>query len=288
MEITPWINDENRIIYIIKGIHNYVAKIFYTLPYSLEEEKEATIDSKYIRNLQNIQEIEVYKDMKDKDIVDCVYVNSFVNKSLIFFPVEDKIITIDFSNWAKNFDLKGPFSIIVTRKHKGFITLKNAIEKEKINTCQIQIYFFKIMKKILYLNRKYNFVHGDLLSQNVLISSKNYNIKLFDFDLSTIGNKISMGQTSYFDFHKIFPLSGRKGFLFDFSRLFLSILYYYSKSFFTKNTIFLNNLVDLYNIYEDCYIESYNNAKLFDDWVTENGGVDNLYENVIKFINTNT
>lgn len=293
MLIKPVLFDDARIIYEIKGQNNYIAKIFETWIPSNEEEEKSRIDNKYIRNIQNIQEIEVYKCLKDEDVVDCIYTNCHVKNTIVFLRIEKKVIALDFSNWVKDFKLIGPFTMIITKKHNGFVTLKNAIENKeivfhnRIKTPQIQYYFIKIMRKILFLNRKYNFVHGDLLVQNVLINSGN--IKLFDFDLSTVFNTVSMGQISYFDYHRIFPLSGRKGFLFDFARLFISISYYYNgksflKEFESENT-FLNNLIDILTIYEDNYIVVANNAKLFDDWVKENGGIDNLYKNVIKFIN---
>lgn len=298
--------DNCRIIYYIKGVHTYIAKIFETVPYTKEEEKNSRIDeytareelgyptpydpetgsTEYIRNLQNIQEIEVYKRMKDVDIVECVYSNNYVKNNLFFFLIENKVISIDIKNWIKKFKLTGPFSIIITKKTNGYITLGKALDDKYIsNVNQLQYYFLKIIKKVLFLNKKYNFVHGDLLTQNVLVHN-NGNIKLFDFDLSTVGNTVSMGQTSYYDFNKIFPLSNKMGFLFDFSRLFLCTLFYTGTNFFNKSNKFLHDLVDLNNIYEDNHIHRINDAKIFVDWVQWNNGTNDLYENVIKFINS--
>ena len=56
-----------------------------------------------------------------------------------------------------------------------------------------------VIKLLTYLNSKYNFVHWDLHSNNILINKKNHNrFKIFDFDMSEItynGNSTSVNNT---------------------------------------------------------------------------------------------
>lgn len=300
IEILPTkFGDDHRILYRLVGKNEYILKVYNIYHITEQEEKSSRIKGK--RNIRNVQEIEVYNDLKDKDVVEYIYGNRNINSHYLFIKIENQSIFVDFKPWATKFKLKGPFTAIVTKRHKGFVSLKFAIPK--MTWKEIRFFFIKIMRKHNHLNRIFNFVHGDLLTQNVLIRRKTNEIKLFDFDVSTIGNKVSMGQTAYINFKKIYPLTGHKGFLFDFCRLYLNILCHtYNKCIFNNKYKFLNDLVDLYRHYTKHKYDPHNDTSLFCDWIQRSGtssktgtnkdysdnqrnkDIDLLYYNVKKFI----
>lgn len=59
---------------------------------------------------------------------------------------------------------------------------------------RLETVFINIMKKILYLNKKYKFVHGDLKPDNIIINKECDDVLLIDFDLSRIGEYYSYNQ----------------------------------------------------------------------------------------------
>lgn len=261
--------DDHRLLYrLISKEKEFILKIYNTYYLTESEEKSSRVNGK--RNIRNIQEIEVYNNLKDDEIVEYVYGNRNIGSHFLFLNIEKESIFINFRSWVLEFNLQGPFTAIVTRRHKGFISLKYGISKMKYS--DICYYFIKIMQKINYLNRTRNFVHGDLLTQNVLIRRKTGEIKLFDFDVSTIDDKVSLGQIAYGNFQKIYPLQGHKGFLFDFCRLYLAILCHTNGyCIFRKKYKVINDLVYLFETYNNKNIDPHNDTRLFCEWIQRQG-----------------
>ena len=284
IKITQLDDDENRILYTLKGKLEYIAKIIEMPLITNEEEAETRLKKNLNRQYGNIQEIIVYEHLKkEPNVVKHVFSQKKITFTYIIFNIEDEFIYIDFRHWVKEYNLNGPYSIVITIKYPGFITLRDHI-KDKKSKQIFQYYFIKIMKEVQILNNKYNFVHGDLLDQNILVH-KDGRIKLFDFDLSSISNNFSINQIFYINYNVIYPLSGKLGFLFDFARLYICLLFFYDfKCIFDNKYKIINDLTILGNIYDDLYIDSSNNVKYLYEWIKWNDGVDNLYINVINFL----
>ena len=198
------------------------------------------------------------------------------NDSLHFdFTLNDKNFNINFLEWEKkmkntwifNYKLlpkhKFNYRFIITKKYSGYKSFLHTIPN--INTTNSTIMFTKILSTIYQANKEHKFVHADLHPGNVMVNSNN-DIKLFDFDFSTIGEKSSLSQLNYNNNrHQIslYPLTGKIGFLFDFYRLLSSgIINYLS---IEQNSI-LDYLTEVTNYKK----YKFNNPIYFYIWINRN------------------
>ena len=283
--------DNQRAIYLVKYKGNsltnepkrkYYAKVFSNIPMNASDYPIITRDDGYKKNSQNLQEIETYYNLRhDPDVIKAVYYKKFVYSYHDIIKIDTRFVYLDFGDWARKYKLSPPFSILITEKIEDYVTFDKMILNDE-NNQYYKYLFIKIIKKIYQLNEVYNFVHGDLLTQNVLVN-KSGEFKLFDFDISTISNQVSYAQCFYINYDYVFPLTGLLGFLFDFSRLYISILFGNNfKCIFNNKYKVLNDLVDLNCIYFDMYKHYLNDLNYFKEWLDMNGGAENVFYNVYR------
>lgn len=290
MEINVYDEDEHRILYeLTNKKKSYIAKITITMVLS-EGEDECSKNETHEVHFPNIQEINVYETISHEPaVVNVYYLLRKTTKTYRFIRIEGISVLLDFKDWVDKNKHYGPYSIIIMEKPKDFITLKEAIIDVSIDIETIRSYFCLILKEVHELNKKYNFVHGDLLSRNVLVYNsklrpKSGKIKLFDFDISTIKNKVSIFQINYENFEYIYPLTGIKGFLFDVARLYTGISYYIKDTcIFSKKYKVFNDLRHIVHEHDKKYEEGTNNVEYFQKWIEKD--MNEIYQNVLLAIN---
>lgn len=156
------------------------------------------------------------------------YINSVrrLHGTLLTIDIEGVCVSLDFKDWylalVKNTNMDSfvanVFRVLVIEKAIGYTPVWSILlDSEK----QFLVTILKKTMEVLYIaNQSYNFVHGDLTPFNILVNKKG-SIKIIDFDYSTINNTPSY---SVINFDELYPLNGKKGFLWDFYRINIQLL----------------------------------------------------------------
>ena len=223
-------------------------------------------------------EIDTYtvlrKSSMSKYIVNYVS-DHVIDKQTYAFQFCGETLDIDFSfwhndSWREWMKFQNKYRVLVTRSSPGF----DPMNKITISERKLDFYVSRIMTVVYHANKEHNFVHGDLLMQNILINTNTHDIKLFDFDLSTINQTQSDSQSLYENHKPIF--SGKTGFLFDFFRLWSSILYVHPNYNTTDRYVYA-----LKEIYNDSM--NANDMKYMIKWINRLcEDVDVIYSNIVR------
>ena len=156
----------------------------------------------------------------------------------INFNYPDQSEVIQITGWSlPGFSQVGGNLYFVTEFNPAYETLHRYLQTQS-TLDNVKEPFQKCVETLQTVNTQYNFFHGDLHANNILINSMDFSVKLFDFDWSgfcddSSQNKVEttrdltqnfLGNRTYFD--KL-PFDVKKKYLhfFDKYRLFTSIVH---------------------------------------------------------------
>tara|TARA_B110000881_G_C18600469_1_gene534744 strand:+ start:50 stop:1615 length:1566 start_codon:yes stop_codon:yes gene_type:complete len=105
-------------------------------------------------------------------------------------------LNVDF---IPNISVKEKSYYIATEWDPNFITLQDAYQENRSSTNMYK-HYANILSTIGYLNSKYGFFHGDLKTDNVLVSRDANYVKCFDFDFSGVCGKIKNHRVLSYNF----------------------------------------------------------------------------------------
>lgn len=279
-------NDNRAILKCSVNDKHLLSKI--SVIYDRRDNKMETIgcfDGHYIEN-------HIYNDISIKHKCDllptCIFIYDKTSERCIKFIHNNDEYIINYSSWTKKLERHYGYSIFVVETDPEYDILFNKIHKYP--TYRAENIFVRIMTHMLYLNKKYNFGHGDLKTDNILINN-NDDIKFIDFDLSTIGDLYSNNQYNFIGAEIIIGMNTTKGFLFDFYRLYTSIYIGNSCTLFENNKLFqsinkiFNRILLIYknNTKKDCLSNIFNNVEYFGEWLLE---PEVTYDNILLFLDT--
>jgi serine/threonine protein kinase len=233
---------DEKVNVIIKLPRQYIEDIIYE--YNIYK----SIDHPAFSLYTNVLEI---KDLKNNDIIIITR-----DDKLVKFKVSQ---TLRYSEYMKWVDINKVVMLIGT--YNRDYQILNIYNNDK-NIIDIYINILNILDDV---HRRYNFVHGDFKSNNILINKHDINdIKFIDFEFSLIFNKSEINIYNYdinlyldLDGHEVF-INKDFGLLFDIYELVVDFIYHNSKIEETKNK--LNDLVLLVDLdlFIDFYILFYN------------------------------
>jgi len=243
---------------------------------------------------------EILSESEIKDsVVEYIY-SSTSKKTNINIILEKENYNIDYYDWYRTncenwCGFEEEFRILITRGYENHRTLSDITN---LSILDYESYIKNIITVVYKAHKEYNFVHGDLLLQNVLcdyksLKDKIYKIKIFDFNLSSINNEHSTDQYNFDNAILYLPLTGKEGFILDFYRLCICVLH--ASSRFSDTYIFMSDyiMMELLGVMKRCEY-SFNDLSKFDCWVsrlekTTNELYDHIVENyVLKSDSTET
>jgi chemotaxis protein histidine kinase CheA len=237
-------NDSRRAIYqiTINGVTNMIK-----ITLASENSKKGIELNGY--DIEN----EIYKELSDSESIHIKNnMVSYINSGYTRKPAKTKYMIIKLndqhkirihpSSWiystkhAKSRTIpqerQGYIRWLVTKYDRGYRSYDSALGDANVSDDLIRVLFKRIMWTVYAANKFHNFTHADLHGGNVLVNTSTGNIKLFDFDFSSIN--ISTNSTSK---HKGKIIQSNKqnglaikscslldkdvGYLYDFIRLFL-------------------------------------------------------------------
>lgn len=243
---------------IYEVTHNgicYIAKIIFYDNIAINDSSKPNMIMR-----QNI-EMDVYNEIKSKYIPQCVYFEKNIDNGkckIHNIKIKNNTFILDINTaFNKHKYVSIGYSILIMIKLKTYKPMDLTVKTMKIH--RIEKIFKNTLRIVYDLHKKYNFVHGDLLDRNILITTSN-KIKLFDFDMSIIGKdidkKISTRRLAYDNY---INLNHEQGFLFDFYRFYVS-LYEYNIHIYPeeKELIELKKLTNKYINIHDTFYEKTN------------------------------
>ena len=283
------LNFKRGIYTLTTGPYTWLAKVSV-----IYDRRSAHLESIGCHRGHNI-ETAIYEQLSMTDKCDilskCMTIIQEDISTKYMFKVNDKSYVLDFTEMIRIIEQEGEehygYSIFIVEKDPGYTMMYDNLPSYNNNTMERII--INVMKKCLYLNEKYSFIHGDLKTDNIMIDN-DLNIKLIDFDMSSIHNKYSQNQQYYVNHQVISGMNKHKGFLFDFYRLYISLYLWNVKGLFADVEIIkkINKIMDrCLEIYKrvsaSCPTNIFNNPEYFCEWLLDD---EITYENIVNFINS--
>jgi len=228
----------------------------------------------------------VYHTITSKHICPLIYACDETNVFKHTIHIRNKEIFLDFSEWRDEYASScDTFSIIVVRKYRTYHIIDDNINV--YSSQDLEQIFIHTMKCIHVLNLKYEFVHGDLKTDNIVVN-KHKDVKIIDFDGSKLGKYYSENIAHFDNGEILTDISLQDGFLFDFYRLYSSIYIWDDTNLFRKSDITLINdinyildkhILNTTDSTNDQKNNIFNNAEYFNEWKLRV-----TYDQVIHFI----
>jgi serine/threonine protein kinase len=200
-------------------------------------------------------------------------------------------VVLDFEDYEKSVsEYYNGFTFFITDFLGDYIDVFHVMNLDEMSDV-----FVRTMKCVMKLNLEHVFIHGDLKVDNVFYHRGTKDIKLIDFDFSSIRGKHSVNQKCYTNARLIKTMDSETGFMFDFYRMYMSIYIwnrlvpYETVPFISRIVMIVNRMAEMYkfegiDLFSDSEAKNavFNDVVYFREWMMYEH---TSYPNVVSFLN---
>lgn len=218
-------------------------------------------------------------------IPECKEIIPYTKGSRHIITSNNSDYVLDFTDWSTKLEPHVGYCIIIMKKYSDYQLLGETDYSKE----QIERIFIKIMKIMIELNHNYNFTHCDLKNNNILINNQG-DIKIFDFDISSLCDTCSIRQEDFTNYELTYGINSKHGLIFDFFRLYTSFYLWDNLNILDNNeyTKHIQKIMTrVRKIYRHIlgkpnYNNIFNNVDYFCEWFVESGVT---YNDVVSIVN---